>query len=63
MFAVVNWSRHLGVDAEAALRAANAKFEQRFAAMEMLGADEFASLTLDAKEELWTRVKRASAVD
>ena len=34
LFSIVNWSRHLKLDAEAALRAANAKFERRFAAME-----------------------------
>jgi MazG family protein len=36
LFSIVNWSRHLELDAEAALRAANAKFERRFAAMEAL---------------------------
>ena len=36
LFALVNWSRHLQVDPEAALRAANAKFERRFARMEAL---------------------------
>jgi len=56
LFAAVNWARKLGVDAEAALRAANAKFERRFRAME--DADEaFASLDLEAQEELWKRVK------
>jgi ATP diphosphatase len=34
LFAVVSWSRHLNVDAEQALRAANSKFERRFAYME-----------------------------
>ena len=36
LFSIVNWSRHLNLDAEAALRAANAKFERRFARMESL---------------------------
>ena len=57
LFAVVNWARHLGVDAEAALRAANAKFERRFAEMEALAGDRFAGLPLDEKEALWERVK------
>jgi nucleoside triphosphate diphosphatase len=34
LFAVANWSRHLEVEPETALRAANAKFERRFARME-----------------------------
>ncbi|HET7756524.1 MAG TPA: hypothetical protein VFK87_04635, partial [Steroidobacteraceae bacterium] len=36
--AVVNWGRHLGIDAEAALRAANARFERRFGDMERRAA-------------------------
>ena len=57
LFAVVNWSRHLGVDPEAALRAANRKFERRFRAMETDAGTGFATLDLTAKEALWQAVK------
>ena len=58
LFAAVNWARHLGIDAEAALRQANAKFERRFAAMEKLAAGGFASLPPAQQEALWGEVKR-----
>jgi len=58
LFAVVNWARHLGIDPEAALRRANAKFESRFRAMEALAGEAFAGLTLDEKDRLWDRAKR-----
>lgn len=57
LFAVVNYLRHHGVDAEAALRAANAKFERRFSAMEAKAAGNFATLDLAAQEQLWQAVK------
>lgn len=57
LFAVVNWARKLGVDPEAALRAANGKFEKRFKAMEAEAGDAFEALDLDAKEALWQSVK------
>jgi ATP diphosphatase len=56
LFAMVNWARKLGVDPEAALRAANAKFERRFKAMEQADAD-FATRSLDDQEALWQQVK------
>ena len=62
LFAAANLARKLDVDAEAALRAANTKFERRFRAMESVGctsgARNFPSLSLDAQERLWLEVKR-----
>jgi ATP diphosphatase len=56
LFAVVNLARHLNIDAEAALREANRKFERRFRAIENNPA--FAG-DLDAKEALWQAAKLA----
>jgi len=61
LFAVVNWSRKHGIDPEAALRAANAKFEKRFRTMEAIAGDAFKGLSLDDKEALWVRAKALGA--
>jgi nucleoside triphosphate diphosphatase len=61
LFAAANLARKLEVDAESALRAANAKFERRFRGMEALAMQRgeiFADLNLDAQERLWQEVKR-----
>jgi ATP diphosphatase len=61
LFAAANLARKLDVDAEAALRAANAKFERRFRGMESLAARRglvFADLKLESQEGLWLEVKR-----
>lgn len=61
IFAVVNYVRAHGISAEEALRAANAKFEARFRAMEALaGPDEFTKLSLEAQEALWQQVKKGA---
>jgi ATP diphosphatase len=57
LFSVVNWARHLGIDPEAALRQANAKFEKRFKAMEAEAGSGFQDLDLAAMEQLWQRAK------
>jgi nucleoside triphosphate diphosphatase len=61
LFAVANWSRHLGVDPEEALRQANAKFERRFRAMEQLARErqhELSKLDAGGWDALWNEVKR-----
>jgi len=60
LFTIVNWSRHLLIDAEAALRAANDKFERRFAHMEALARARGLDLSLLSAAEweaLWSEAK------
>lgn len=62
LFAIANWSLHLKVDPEEALRAANAKFERRFRRMESLAREQ--GFTLEALspaqwDELWVRAKKS----
>ena len=60
LFAVANLARHLEVDPESALRAANRKFSTRFAALEARLRKRGVALrdaTLDEMEAEWARVK------
>ncbi|WBX83310.1 nucleoside triphosphate pyrophosphohydrolase [Sphingosinicella microcystinivorans] len=59
LFAVVNYARHLGIDAEETLRAANAKFERRFNAVEAIADKPLPDMDIEALEALWQRVKAA----
>jgi ATP diphosphatase len=61
LFAVVNLARHLGVDPEQALVAANRKFEQRFRSMEQAisaAAENIEDLDLDTLESHWQATKK-----
>jgi ATP diphosphatase len=55
LLACASWCRKLGIDPEAALRAANAKFERRFRAIEQEAG--FRHLSLEEKEALWRRTR------
>lgn len=62
LFAIVNLGRHLGLDPEGALAAANARFRRRFAVLEELLAERgvrASDLEVDALEELWQQAKSA----
>ena len=64
LFAAVNMVRAYGIAPEEALRAGNAKFERRFRGMEAQARErgvDFASLSLEQQEELWSAVKQSEA--
>lgn len=60
LFALVNVARKMGIDAEGALRASNAKFRRRFARIEEAAWSQGRSvedMTLDEMEACWQRAK------
>ncbi len=61
LFTVVNLSRHLGVDAEMALRGCNRRFRQRFREMELASLQPLEDLSADELEALWAGAKRKLA--
>jgi len=61
LFTVVNLGRHLGVDAEMALRGCNLRFRQRFRAMELASARPLEELAPAELEALWVEAKRKLA--
>ena len=63
LFTVVNLARKLNIDAEGAMRDANAKFDRRFRYMEqyaLASGRELGDMTLDELEDLWQAAKTAA---
>ena len=63
LFTVVNLGRHLGVDAEMALRNCNLRFRQRFREMELAAPRPLEELSPNELEALWVQAKRKLAAD
>jgi ATP diphosphatase len=60
LFAITNLARHLGIDAEAALRGTNQKFERRFGEIEKALKERGRSpekSNLEEMDELWNEAK------
>jgi tetrapyrrole methylase family protein/MazG family protein len=63
LFTMANLARRLGIDAEGAMRDANAKFDRRFRYMEtyaLASGRELGDMTLDELEDLWQLAKTAA---
>ncbi len=63
LFTVVNLGRHLGVDAEMALRGCNLRFRRRFREMESSAPRPLEELAPAELEALWTEAKRKLAAE
>lgn len=61
LFTVVNLARHLGVDAEMALRGCNLRFRERFRTMEQSAARPLEDLSPEELESLWAEAKKKLA--
>ena len=61
LFTVVNLGRHLGVDAEMALRGCNRRFRERFKEMELAAERPLEELAPEELEALWAGAKQKLA--
>jgi len=61
LFTAVNLGRHLGVDAEMALRGCNRRFRERFQEMEKAATRPLEELSPEELEMLWASAKRTLA--
>ncbi len=65
LLVIVNLGRKLGIDSEAALRSASAKFSRRFARVEALAEERgvaLGGLDLAGLDELWETAKRGGSM-
>src|SRR5208282_3411499 len=58
LFTVVNLGRHLGVDAEMALRNCNLRFRRRFSEMEQISKRPLEELSPPELEAVWEQAKK-----
>ena len=61
LFALLNVSRHLGLDADLSLQKANSKFERRFRALEKIvknNGQELQNLSQNEMDEIWDFIKQ-----
>jgi XTP/dITP diphosphohydrolase/ATP diphosphatase len=63
LFTAVNLGRHLGVDAEMALRGCNRRFRERFKQMELAATRPLEELSPAELEGLWVNAKRKLAAE
>ncbi len=59
LFALVNYARHTGINAENALRGANSRFRQRFSYIETrLAGQDLRAASLDTMDQYWEEAKQ-----
>jgi len=60
LFTLAQLSRHLGVNVEKSIQAANHKFARRFEIMERIASEPLGNITAEGLEQLWDQVKSYS---
>jgi XTP/dITP diphosphohydrolase len=61
LFALINYGRFIGVEAETALEKVNKKFKSRFQYIERMAARPLSEMTLDEMNVLWNQAKSVKA--
>lgn len=61
LFALINYGRFIGVEAETALERVNKKFKSRFQYIELMAGRPLSDMTLDEMNALWDQAKSLKA--